>query len=84
MKIFLLDSEFIDKTSFCIDDIFNYRYYQKDKKILKLQNILEIKKDLLYYYLYQKNTIRYQILEGSVNSKIYLKFISYNKEDFKI
>ena len=31
-KEIFLESEFIDETSFCIDDIFNYGYSEKEKK----------------------------------------------------
>jgi len=78
-----LDSEFIDETSFCIDDIFNYGYSQKGKEILKITKHSRNKERFTLLSSISKNTIRYQILEGSVNSEIYLKFISDNKEDFK-
>ena len=78
-----LDSEFIDETSFCIDDIFNNGYSQKGKEILKITKHSRNKERFTLLSSISKNTIRYQILEGSVNSEIYLKFISDNKEDFK-
>lgn len=78
-----LDSEFIDETSFCIDDIFNYGYSKKGKEILKITKHSKNKQRLTLLSSISKNTIRYQILEGSVNSEIYLKFLSDNKEDFK-
>lgn len=78
-----LDSEFIDETSFCIDDIFNYGYSKKGKEILKITKHSRNKERFTLLSSISKNTIRYRILEGSVNSEIYLKFISDNKEDFK-
>ena len=78
-----LDSEFIDETSFCIDDIFNYGYSKKGKEILKITKYSRNKERFTLLSSISKNTIRYRILEGSVNSEIYLKFISDNKEDFK-
>ena len=78
-----LDSEFIDETSFCIDDIFNYGYSKKGKEILKITKHSRNKERFTLLSSISKNTIRYRILKGSVNSEIYLKFISDNKEDFK-
>ena len=78
-----LESEFIDESSFCIDDIFNYGYSKKGKEILKITKHSRNKQRLTLLSSISKNTIRYQILEGSVNSEIYLKFLSDNKEDFK-
>jgi hypothetical protein len=34
-----LNSEFIDETLFCVNDIINYRYSEKGKEILKIKNI---------------------------------------------
>jgi transposase/DNA-binding protein Fis len=78
-----LESEFIDETSFCVNDIFNYGYSNKGKEILKITKHSRNKERLTLLSSISKDSIKYQIIKGSVNSDIYLNFIDKNKEYFK-
>jgi hypothetical protein len=49
-----LNSEFIDETSFCVNDIINYGYSEKGKEILKITKHSKNKERLTLYLLYQK------------------------------
>jgi len=75
-----LDYEFIDETSFCVNDIFNYGYSEKGKEILKITKHSKNKERLTLLSSISKDTIKYTIIKGSVNSDVYLKFISDNKD----
>jgi len=78
-----LNSEFIDETSFCVNDIINYGYSEKGKEILKITKHSKNKERLTLLTSISKDTLKYQIIKGSVNSDIYLKFITDNKDLFK-
>jgi len=78
-----LNSEFIDETSFCVNDIINYGYSEKGKEILKITKHSKNKERLTLLSSISKDTLKYQIIKGSVNSDIYLKFIADNKDLFK-
>ncbi len=78
-----LNSEFIDETSFCVNDIINYEYSEKGKEILKITKHSKNKERLTLLSSISKDTLKYQIIKGSVNSDIYLKFIADNKDLFK-
>ena len=78
-----LNSEFIDETSFCVNDIINYGYSEKGKEILKITKHSKNKERLTLLSSISKDTLKYQIIKGSVNSDIYLKFITDNKDFLK-
>ena len=78
-----LDYEFIDETSFCINDIINYGYSEKGKEVLKITKHSKNKERLTLLSSISKDTIKYRIIKGSVNSDVYLKFISDNKDLYK-
>jgi transposase len=78
-----LNSEFIDETSFCVNDIINYEYSEKGKEILKITKHSKNKERLTLLSSISKDTLKYQIIKGFVNSDIYLKFIADNKDLFK-
>ena len=78
-----LNSEFIDETSFCVNDIINYGYSEKGKEILKITKHSKNKERLTLLTSISKDTLKHQIIKGSVNSDIYLKFITDNKDLFK-
>ena len=78
-----LNSEFIDETSFCVNDIINYGYSEKGKEILKITKHSKNKERLTLLTSISKDTLKYQIIKGSVNSDIYLKFITDNKDFLK-
>ena len=75
--------EFIDETSFCINDIHNYGYSEKGKEILKITKHSKNKERLTLLSSMSKDTIKYTIIKGSVDSDIYLKFINDNKDNYK-
>jgi hypothetical protein len=78
-----LESEFIDETSFCVNDIINYGYSNKGKEILKITKHSRNKERLTLLSSISKDSIKYQIIKGYVNSDIYLNFIDKNKAYFK-
>jgi hypothetical protein len=67
-----LNSEFIDETLFCVNDIINYGYSEKGKEILKITKYSKNKERLTLLTSISKDTLKYQIIKGSVNSDIYL------------
>ena len=71
-----LESEFIDESSFCIDDIINYGYSKKGKEILKITKHSRNKERLTLLSSISKDSIKYKIINGSVNSDIYIDFIN--------
>lgn len=82
-KDFLENSEFIDESSFCVNDIVNYGYSEKGKEILKITKHLKNKEKLTLLSSISNDTIKYKIIKGSVNSDIYLNFIESYKELYK-
>ena len=78
-----LESEFIDETSFCIDDIFNYGYSEKGKEILKITKHSKNKERYTLLSSISKDSIKYIIIKGSVNSIIYLNFLNSIKDKLK-
>ena len=78
-----LESEFIDETSFCVNDIINYGYSEKGKEILKITKHSKNKERMTLLSSISKDSIKYKIIKGSVNSDIYLDFINSNKEYLK-
>jgi transposase len=82
-KDFLENSEFIDESSFCVNDIVNYGYSEKGKEILKITKHSKNKERLTLLSSISKDTLKYKIIKGSVNSDIYLNFIESYKESYK-
>ena len=78
-----INSEFIDETSFCINIIINYGYSKKGKEILKITKHSKNKERLTLLSSISKDSLKYIIIKGSINSDIYLKFIKDNKEYYK-
>lgn len=78
-----LESEFIDETSFCVNDIINYGYSEKGKEILKITKHSKNKERMTLLSSISKDSIKCKIIKGSVNSEIYLDFINQNKEYLK-
>jgi len=78
-----INSEFIDESSFCINDMINYGYSEKGKEILKITKHSKNKERLTLLSSISKDSLKYIIIKGSINSDIYLKFIKDNKEYYK-
>jgi transposase len=78
-----IESEFIDETSFCVNDVINYGYSEKGKEILKITKHSKNKERMTLLTSISKDSIKYKIIKGSVNSDIYLNFIDKNKEYLK-
>jgi len=78
-----IESEFIDETSFCIDDIINYGYSKKGKEILKITKHSRNKERLTLLSSISKDSVKCKLIRGSVNSDIYLDFISSIKDSLK-
>ena len=78
-----IESEFIDETSFCVNDVINYGYSEKGKEILKITKYSKNKERMTLLTSISKDFIKYKIIKGSVNSDIYLNFIDKNKEYLK-
>ena len=78
-----LESEFIDETSFCVNDIINYGYSENGKEIFKITKYSKNKERLTLLSSISKNFIKYIIINGVINSEIYLDFINQNKEYLK-
>ena len=78
-----IEYEFIDETSFCIDDIVNYGYSKKGKEILKITKHSRNKERLTLLSSISKDSVKCKLIKGSVNSDIYLDFISSIKDYLK-
>ena len=77
------NSVFIDECSFCINDYCNYGYSKKGKEIYKVSKHKETQKRITFLASMSNEQVRYTLIEGSVNSKLYLDFIKQNNNNFK-
>ena len=78
-----LESEFIDETSFCVNDIYNYGFSKKGKEILKITKHSKNKERYTLLSSISNDSIKCTIIKGSVNSRIYLNFLDSIKDKLK-